>query len=164
MCLKNEIRKNFNQYIIKFDVELMCPREVIYLFEELINSKLIFRLEGHLARQAIVYLQAGYFELIPDEQKFLEASNGLTLAKGETVNKLLKRWIKDELNEEESSVFFYRLITEKRMDLIAKNYKVASKCFGQISNGYFSCLANERVIENFEREGNWYETKSKRNK
>ncbi len=150
-ALKNDIKLNLNKYFFKLGVEPMSPREVIYLFEELINSKLIFELEGRLARQAIVYLQAGYFELIPNEQKFLVASKGLTFPKSETVNKLLKKWTQDKLNNEESSALFYRLITDKRIDLIAKNYKVASKCFDQIYYGYLSCLANEKVIKNFEK-------------
>jgi hypothetical protein len=99
--LKEDIKNDLSKYIMDFEDGNLAPREMVYLFEELANSHFIFKSAGRFGRMTEGLVRDGYFQFIPDEQKFSQKTKGVQLPPNQSTEDLILDWKSGVLSEDE---------------------------------------------------------------
>lgn len=147
--IKEDIKNDLQKYIAKLDGGMLGHREMVYLFEELANSHFIFKSPVKFGYTTEVLVKDGYFQFIPDEQKFAQKIKGIQLPSGQSTEDLILDWKRRVLSEEENASLILRIIKENKFYLL-KGDEIATETFMYaLKENYVRFVADEMVIDDF---------------
>lgn len=147
--LKEDIKNDLPKYIAEFEDGNLAPRETVYLFEELANSHFIFKSAGRFGRTTEGLVRDGYFQFVPDEQKFAQKINGVSLPSNQSTEDLILDWKSGTLSEKESSSLVLRVIKEEKFYLLKGDTNSAKVFMFLLQENYVRFVADERELDNF---------------
>lgn len=147
--LKEDIKNDLPKHILEFESGTLGPREMVYLFEELGNSHFIFKSGGRFGRTTEGLVRDGYFQFIPDEQKFAQKINGVQLPSNQSTEDLILDWKSGILSEQESAALVLKTIKEDKLSLLRGDTNSAKVFMFLLQENYVRLVANEQAIEVF---------------